>query len=200
MSEEKESKDLEKENKKQSEESVELNSSEQNQSEETVNLNISDKNQTIIDLDECEKVNEVTTDEKPSKFTIFGYKPSQIKWSNVIWLTVIHCLAAYGYVHVCTNPIKFLTFVWAIIVSTGSGFGMSVGGHRLWSHRTFKATFLLRLLLTILQTMTINGSIFSYSRDHRNHHKWPATHADPKNPARGFFFAHMGWWLLKKRH
>ncbi len=76
---------------------------------------------------------------------------------------------------------------------------MSVGGHRLWSHRTFKAHFLLRLLLMILQTMTINGSIFSYSRDHRNHHKWPATHADPKNPGRGFFFAHIGWWLLKKR-
>lgn len=47
--------------------------------------------------------------------------------------------------------------------------------------------------------MTINGSAFSYARDHRNHHKWPATHADPKNPGRGFFFAHVGWWLLRKR-
>jgi stearoyl-CoA desaturase (delta-9 desaturase) len=47
--------------------------------------------------------------------------------------------------------------------------------------------------------MTLNGSVFSYARDHRTHHKWSETDADPKNPSRGFFFAHIGWWMLKKR-
>ena len=73
-----------------------------------------------------------------------------------------------------------------------------MGSHRLWAHRSFKAHWLLRFILMILQTMSVNGSIFSYVRDHRTHHKWSDTMADPKNSNRGFFFAHMGWWMVKK--
>ena len=46
--------------------------------------------------------------------------------------------------------------------------------------------------------MSVNDSIFSYVRDHRTHHKWSDTEADPKNSNRGFWFAHIGWWILKK--
>jgi stearoyl-CoA desaturase (delta-9 desaturase) len=42
------------------------------------------------------------------------------------------------------------------------------------------------------------GSIFHWSRDHRVHHKYTETDADPHNATRGFFFAHMGWLLVKK--
>jgi stearoyl-CoA desaturase (delta-9 desaturase) len=42
------------------------------------------------------------------------------------------------------------------------------------------------------------GSIFHWSRDHRVHHKYSETDADPHNATRGFFFAHMGWLLVKK--
>ncbi|CAG2163076.1 unnamed protein product, partial [Oppiella nova] len=150
--------------------------------------------ETTIDVEEG-----VVNPELPAKFTIFGYRPSQIKWSNVIFLSVMHVLAVYAYLHSCFNPVHLFTLFFVIFISSFSGFGMSVGGHRYWSHRTFKARLPLQIILAILQTMTVNGSILSYSRDHRNHHKWPATHADPKNPGRGFFFAHIGWWLLKKR-
>ncbi|CAL7934093.1 unnamed protein product [Xylocopa violacea] len=30
------------------------------------------------------------------------------------------------------------------------------------------------------------------------HHKYTNTNADPHNPSRGFFFAHMGWLLVRK--
>lgn len=36
-------------------------------------------------------------------------------------------------------------------------------------------------------------------RDHRVHHKFSETDADPHNAKRGFFFAHVGW-LMMKRH
>ena len=42
------------------------------------------------------------------------------------------------------------------------------------------------------------GTIFHWTRDHRVHHKYSETIADPHNAKRGFFFAHMGWLLLKK--
>ena len=42
------------------------------------------------------------------------------------------------------------------------------------------------------------GTIFRWCRDHRVHHKYTETNADPHNATRGFFFAHMGWLYLKK--
>ena len=172
-------------------------------SEESVALNdkeVKDVEDLALDFGEYDtNIVEIPDTEPPAKFTILGYRPSRIKWSNVIFLFVMHVLAVYGYFYAIFNPVHLFTVIFVFILSSASGFGMSVGGHRYWSHRTFKARLPLQIILAILQTMTVNGSILSYSRDHRNHHKWPATHADPKNPGRGFFFAHIGWWMLKKR-
>lgn len=37
-----------------------------------------------------------------------------------------------------------------------------------------------------------------WSRDHRMHHKYSETDADPHNATRGFFFSHIGWLLVRK--
>ncbi|CAG2180298.1 unnamed protein product, partial [Oppiella nova] len=50
----------------------------------------------------------------------------------------------------------------------------------------------------VLQTMALQNDIFEWSRDHRLHHKYSDTDADPHNSSRGFFFSHMGWLLCKK--
>merc|ERR1711862_1046058 len=42
------------------------------------------------------------------------------------------------------------------------------------------------------------GSIFHWARDHRVHHKYSETQADPHDATRGFFYAHMGWLFVKK--
>ena len=42
------------------------------------------------------------------------------------------------------------------------------------------------------------NSLYNWVRDHRVHHKFSETHADPHNSNRGFFFAHCGWLMLKK--
>ncbi|GBM60205.1 Delta(9)-fatty-acid desaturase fat-7 [Araneus ventricosus] len=41
-------------------------------------------------------------------------------------------------------------------------------------------------------------TIFRWCRDHRVHHKYIETNADPHNIKRGFFFAHIGWLMCKK--
>lgn len=128
----------------------------------------------------------------------FGYKLSQFKWLNLTWLVSIHLYAIFAYAYTLLYPINTLTVIWATILACGSGFGVSAGAHRLWAHRAFKARWPLKLLLVILETMAVNGSCFSYARDHRNHHKFVDTNADPKNARRGFFFAHIGWWCVKK--
>ena len=41
--------------------------------------------------------------------------------------------------------------------------------------------------------------VIEWSRDHRVHHKFSETNADPHNAKRGFFFSHIGW-LLQRKH
>jgi stearoyl-CoA desaturase (delta-9 desaturase) len=42
------------------------------------------------------------------------------------------------------------------------------------------------------------GTIYHWARDHRVHHKFSETRADPHNATRGFFYAHIGWLLVQK--
>lgn len=41
-------------------------------------------------------------------------------------------------------------------------------------------------------------SLKEWVRDHSIHHKYTETDADPHNAKRGFFFAHIGWLMMKK--
>jgi stearoyl-CoA desaturase (delta-9 desaturase) len=76
--------------------------------------------------------------------------------------------------------------------------GITVGAHRLWSHRSYEAHFIARVVLMLANSIANQGSIYHWSRDHRVHHKYSETNADPHNATRGFFFAHMGWLFVKK--
>ena len=44
----------------------------------------------------------------------------------------------------------------------------------------------------------LQNSVFEWARDHRVHHKYTETNADPHNAKRGFFFSHVGWLLCRK--
>lgn len=169
--------------------------------EVTVDINGNEltNGQTIKQPNEKEDIETEKTADCTNGCTCFGYKPSQIKWLNIFWLILIHCLAVYALIYAMLVPIKFFTVSFTAFLAVCSGFGVSVGAHRLWAHRSFKAHWPLKLLLVVFETMSINGGVFSYARDHRNHHKFVDTDADPKNAKRGFFFAHIGWWTVKKK-
>lgn len=51
------------------------------------------------------------------------------------------------------NYFSFIIVTVAVLV-IGSGFGITAGAHRLWSHRAYKATWQLRLILIFLFTIT----------------------------------------------
>ena len=50
----------------------------------------------------------------------------------------------------------------------------------------------------LFNCISMQNDILEWSRDHRVHHKYTETDADPHNALRGFFFAHMGWLMMKK--
>jgi stearoyl-CoA desaturase (delta-9 desaturase) len=47
-------------------------------------------------------------------------------------------------------------------------------------------------------SLSLQNDVYEWARDHRAHHKFSETHADPHNSRRGFFFSHVGWLLVRK--
>ncbi|CAG2108964.1 unnamed protein product, partial [Medioppia subpectinata] len=127
-----------------------------------------------------------------------AYKPV-IKYMNshMIVMPVVHLSAIYG-LYLAITVAQFKTIMFMNILAILASFGFLVGGHRLWSHRAFKAKLPLQIILMILQTLAFVSSIYEWSRDHRLHHKHSDTDADPYNSRRGFFFSHIGWLFYRK--
>lgn len=76
--------------------------------------------------------------------------------------------------------------------------GITAGAHRLWAHKTYKAKLPLQILLMLMNSIAFQNTAIDWARDHRLHHKYSDTDADPHNANRGFFYSHVGWLLVKK--
>ncbi|XP_063077833.1 acyl-CoA desaturase [Engraulis encrasicolus] len=122
--------------------------------------------------------------------------PSVIVWKNVILMSLLHVGAIYG-ISLIPSAAS-LTLAWSLLCFLISALGVTAGAHRLWSHRSYKATLPLRIFLATANSMAFQNDIFEWARDHRVHHKYSETDADPHNALRGFFFSHIGWLLVRK--
>lgn len=75
-------------------------------------------------------------------------------------------------------------------ISIGSGY------HRLWSHRTYKAHWLLRLFFALGGALSLQNSVMVWCSRHRNHHRYvDLEDQDPHSIRLGFWYAHIGWML-----
>uniref|UniRef100_A0A1I8NWE4 Fatty acid desaturase domain-containing protein n=1 Tax=Stomoxys calcitrans TaxID=35570 RepID=A0A1I8NWE4_STOCA len=119
-------------------------------------------------------------------------------WLNIIIISYVALGSLYGLYLLLTNSVKLKTFVFATILSYSSGLAITAGAHRLWTHRSYKAKWPVKIFLLILNTVAYQNSVYVWARDHRVHHKYSETDADPHNAMRGFFFSHVGWLLCKK--
>jgi stearoyl-CoA desaturase (Delta-9 desaturase) len=83
-----------------------------------------------------------------------------------------------------------------------TGLGITVGFHRLFTHRSFKTGPVVRGVLAALGSAAIEGPIVSWVADHRKHHAFSDEEGDPHSPhvdhggLRGLFHAHVGWLFL----
>ncbi|KAI4460110.1 acyl-coa desaturase [Holotrichia oblita] len=118
-------------------------------------------------------------------------------WRNIILMGYLHLAALYGFYLAFTST-KLATTLFAFVMYHLTGLGITAGAHRLWSHKSYKAKWPLTLFLAICNTMAFQDAAVDWARDHRVHHKYSETDADPHNAKRGFFFSHVGWLLCRK--
>ena len=90
------------------------------------------------------------------------------------------------------------------IMYVATGLGITVGFHRLFTHRSFKTTPAVKATFAVLGSAAIEGPIVSWVSDHRKHHAFADQYGDPHSPhvdhghglrgaLRGLAHAHVGW-------
>ena len=111
----------------------------------------------------------------------------------------------WGLWGIALHPIDVVLF---LVLYVACGLGITVGYHRLFSHKSFKTTPAVRGTLAILGAMTIQGPLTQWVTDHRKHHAHSDDDGDPHSPhvgrqgehgrIVGLWWSHMGWLFRTK--
>ena len=94
-----------------------------------------------------------------------------------------------------TNLFVALFLYWVAI-----GLGISMGYHRLHTHRGFKTSKLFEYFLAVCGTLTLEGGPIFWVATHRQHHQHSDQALDPHTPRVNGFWAHIGWILFGEAH
>jgi stearoyl-CoA desaturase (Delta-9 desaturase) len=85
-----------------------------------------------------------------------------------------------------------------------TGLGITVGYHRMLTHRSFQTYKPVEYLFAFLGSMAVQGPVIAWVADHRKHHAHTDEEGDPHSPhvsrgdgilgaLHGLWYAHMGW-------
>jgi stearoyl-CoA desaturase (delta-9 desaturase) len=81
--------------------------------------------------------------------------------------------------------------------------GVTLGFHRMFTHRALDSSRAMRAILAVLGSMALEGSVITWVADHRKHHAFTDQEGDPHSPhlsgpgltgaVKGLWHAHIGW-------
>jgi stearoyl-CoA desaturase (delta-9 desaturase) len=81
--------------------------------------------------------------------------------------------------------------------------GVTLGYHRMFTHRAFESSRVFRAIIAVLGSMAVEGSVITWVADHRKHHTFTDQEGDPHSPhlagpgfwgaVKGLWHAHLGW-------
>jgi stearoyl-CoA desaturase (delta-9 desaturase) len=122
-----------------------------------------------------------------------------IDWTNLLFLGGYHLLL------IVLLPLYLIQYdvsaslVWGTAaIWTLCLLAITMGYHRLYAHVTYRTHPAIEAFLAFWGTVATQGSIFSWSHDHRIHHRHVDTDLDPYSAPKGFWHSHV-LWMLKKR-
>jgi stearoyl-CoA desaturase (delta-9 desaturase) len=85
-----------------------------------------------------------------------------------------------------------------LVLAATTGFSITLGYHRLFTHMTFQASWPIRLFTVLFGAASFENSVVMWASEHRRHHKFvDHDHDDPYSISKGFWYAHIGWLLFK---
>ena len=114
-----------------------------------------------------------------------------LKWLTTIVLTAFHAGAVAALFY-----FRWPSLVTAVCLTwVAGGLGISMGYHRLLTHRSYRVPLFLEYFLALCGTLALEGGPIFWVGTHRIHHQYADQRGDPHSPRDGAWWAHVGWLL-----
>lgn len=119
-------------------------------------------------------------------------KPT-LNWVNIAFFAVLHIGALLALIPGTFNwrAVGVAFFLYWV---TG-GLGITLGFHRLVTHRSFQTPKWLEYFLALCGTLACQGGPFEWIGMHRIHHLHSDQDLDPHDSNKGFWWSHLGWMI-----
>jgi stearoyl-CoA desaturase (Delta-9 desaturase) len=118
--------------------------------------------------------------------------PQKINWTNSIAFGLFHIGAVAALFMFSWHALAVALFLFWMC----TGLGISMGYHRLHTHRSYQVPLALEYFFAVCGTLTLEGGPIFWVSTHRIHHQKSDLPGDPHSPRDGGWWAHMGWLLV----
>ena len=115
-----------------------------------------------------------------------------INWTNSIAFGVFHAGAVAALFVFSWQALAVALFLFWMC----TGLGISMGYHRLHTHRSYQVPLAVEYFFAVCGTLSLEGGPIFWVATHRMHHQKPDQPGDPHSPRDGGWWAHMGWLLV----
>jgi stearoyl-CoA desaturase (delta-9 desaturase) len=119
-------------------------------------------------------------------------KNQQMNWLTAIVLIFFHIGAAAALFMFNWQAFGVAVFLYWMTICLG----ISMGYHRLHTHRSYKVPQALEYFFAVCGSMTLEGGPIFWVATHRIHHQKSDKPGDPHSPRDGAWWSHIGWILL----
>ena len=119
-------------------------------------------------------------------------KDERLNWTTTIVMIIFHIGAIAALFMFSWKAFAVSVFLYWMTV----GLGISLGYHRLHTHRSFKIPKMLEYFFAVCGASTLEGGPIFWVATHRIHHQKSDQEGDPHSPHDGAWWAHVGWILL----
>jgi stearoyl-CoA desaturase (delta-9 desaturase) len=125
--------------------------------------------------------------------TIASAAKPKLAWPVIIFILTLHIGALFALLpgNFSWSAVALALFLHWV---TG-GLGITLGFHRLVTHRSFQTPKWLEYFLVFCGTLACEGGPIEWVGQHRQHHLHSDKDADPHNSNKGFWWSHITWML-----
>jgi stearoyl-CoA desaturase (delta-9 desaturase) len=116
----------------------------------------------------------------------------KMNWLTTIVLVLFHIGAVAALFMFSWRVLAVSAFLYWMAI----GWGISLGYHRLHTHRSYKVPLWLEYFFAVCGTLTLEGGPIFWVATHRIHHQKSDQLGDPHSPREGAWWAHVGWILF----
>ena len=118
--------------------------------------------------------------------------PQKINWTNNIVFGLFHLGALAALFMFSWRACAVAMFLYWMT----TGLGISMGYHRLHTHRSYQVPLLMEYFFAVCGALTLQGGPIFWVATHRIHHQSSDQPGDPHSPRDGGWWAHIGWLLV----